>query len=767
MAEKSTTPSEYRTELLPPEGDADVGKTIWGYLEHIISDKINVGLHDKWLYYYRLGRNQHWREASAKLSLTSPNLLFTHRQRTINMMTANNPTFNVKRIGPINPDQEDKVNVLLHLSEEWWIENEIQHAMEQAVHNGETYGACIGYVPYDPMGNGGDGDVLVYVIDNFQFGWWPLDVPYERAEACFYFRPMSVREARRKWPKMKEQIVPDDEWMQDLGRERREVQGGQNQQRGGFKSTISGVTYLIDQLARRLGRGPEGDELLIVTCFCKDYSTVAQTKKRPVKDDQGRMTTAVSEEEEPTGEVEYRYPGNIRYVVTCNGGKVVLDDRRNPCINWDLPPEKASKTYLYTRFPFNVTPSITDPSNPWGLTDFDQGSPMQIELNKSMSQFGVWKDFTLTRQKLINPQNSGVDDAELSNYPGIIRPTNAEAAKGIGYLETPSAPAEILKAIELYKDFFMLVMGTWDFDRAQTGAGGDRLAYKTLQALIEIASMMAQGKIRNYSRMDREWGRMFVSHVQNWFIDPERIYTTIQTADGKEQSVPVFGPDLILPIKLSVVSGSTMPVSKVQEREEAIALFEKGAIPNDELLKKLDYSGREEIIKKMQEGPLTDLVTKLQELGFPPEILQLMQMLQKIDPKQFEKAIQDGKMPTFEQILSGQSPTKPGEGETAEPTKNPELEQAQVAAEKAKAAKAIAEAELIKEKINTEKVEQQVKISGMKFDNEKLEIERARLVNEIKAKKNELANMGDTQDKSSQGPYREKGMTSNNLETEE
>lgn len=755
---KSTTPSEYRTELLPPEGDPEVGKTVWSYLEQIVSDKIQIGLHDRWLYYYRLGRNQHWREASSKLSLTSPNLLFTHRQRTINMMTANNPTFNVKRVGPIGPEDEEKVNVLLHLSEEWWIENEVQHIMEQAVHNGETYGCTIGHVPYDPEADAGNGDVTPFVIDNFQFGWWPLDLPYERAEAIFYFRPMSVREAWRKWPAMKEKITPDNEWMQDLGRERRETQGGQAQKASGWKSTISGVTYLIDQIARKMGKGADSDELLVVSCYVKDYTSAAQMREKPRKDQNGNIATIEKDRMEPNGEVENKYPDKIRYVVTCNGGKVVLEDRTNPCINWDLPVEKVSKTYLFGRFPFTVTPSITDPSNPWGSTDFEQGSPMQIELNKTISQYGVWKDFTLTRQKIINPQNSGVDDSELSNYPGIIRPMNAEVGKGIRFLEQPPAPAEILKGVELYKDFFMLVMGTWDFDRAQSQGGGDRLAYKTLQALIEIASMMAQGKIRNYSKMDREWGRMFVSHVQNWYINREDVYTTIKTADGKETAVEIYGPDLILPVKLSVVSGSTMPISRVQQREEAIALFEKGAIPNKELLKKLDYSGWEEIIKEMQEGPLSDLIQKMSQVGVPPIIIQFMQMIQKMDPKQFEKALKDGKMPTFQQIMSGEPIQKE---EEVQPTGDPpELVAAKVAKEKAGAAKEIAEAELIKEKITSEKVLQQVKLTGIEFDREKLNLESAKTVNEIRTKKMEMLT-ATTKEKEG-GEYREKGASSNN-----
>ena len=171
-------------------------------------------------------------------------------------------------------------------------------------------------------------------------------------------------------------------------------------------------------------------------------------------------------------------------------------------------------------------------------------------------------------------------------------------------------------------------------------------------------------------------------------------------------------------------------------------------------MKKLDWSGREEVIRRMKEGPFTDLLSKLTQLGFPPGVIQLMTMLQKIDPRQFEQAMKSGQLPNFEQLLSGQSPEEEGaEGQ------NPVADQARMIEAKASAAVKIAQAQLIEEKINTEKIVQEVKSTGMKFDQEKLEIERARLVNEIENKKQELASMAN---KNKQGPYSESGGTSNN-----
>lgn len=46
-----------------------------------------------------------------------------------------------------------------------------------------------------------------------------------------------------------------------------------------------------------------------------------------------------------------------------------------------------------------------------------------------------------------------------------------------------------------------------------------------------------------------------------------------------------------------------MPVSRVQQREEALALFEMGAIDRRDLLEKLDWSGREALLGRLEGTP--------------------------------------------------------------------------------------------------------------------------------------------------------------------
>jgi hypothetical protein len=79
------------------------------------------------------------------------------------------------------------------------------------------------------------------------------------------------------------------------------------------------------------------------------------------------------------------------------------------------------------------------------------------------------------------------------------------------------------------------------------------------------------------------------------FYTEER-WITYTDEKGQEASKPVIGINLVMPAKLTVVTGSTMPISRVQQREEALTLFSQQAIDQQELLEKLDWSNRSEVI---------------------------------------------------------------------------------------------------------------------------------------------------------------------------
>lgn len=732
-------------EFLHEEGHPMLGYRVFDILGKIIQHKQDLGLPDKWNRNYELGKNRHWRQASKKASLVSANLLHTHRTRTVNMLTDNNPTFNIKATGNIPPEKNELYNVLLKTSEWWWLDTEQQAVLEETVINGETYGLTIEKMLFNPDLEQNIGEVEAVLVDPFHFGWWPIKQNnVQKCEALFHFWPMSIMEAKRRWPDKKDQMKTDKELLEKLNDNRLEVQS--NSLRGNFSGYMTTFANAVKNVLNIAGgETDESDECLVCECWVKDYTRISDDGKEFDK-----------------------YKGNIRRVTVMNAGGLVVDDRDNPSINPNLEPEQAIETYLWDKFPFNKTHSVTDTGNPWGMSDFEQLEMLNIEVNKTISQFTLVKD-RVSRVKLINPQDSGVANSELNNAPGIINPSSSLVSQAIRYLDPPRIDLNILEALKVYKEFFFLVSGSFDLEQADT-TGKNVIAYKALAALLERAATMLRGKLRNYSKLIRERGRMYISLMQNWYTE-KRFITYDQ--DGSEVTAQIMGRDLIIPARLTVVSGSTMPVSKIQQREEALGLFDKGAIDVEELLKAIEWPEWKKVVNRMNQGPIGMMLQKLGMIGVPPELLELFQEISQMEEKEVESSMEKGELPTFPQII------QMAFDQTAGVPQLPPPEQLEAERESAKTDAEIrkidAEIMLIEEKINTERVNQAATSAGIKFDQAKLTQEQAKTISDIKAQQKDLElrdkeiavkkTESQTKEhiaKKSQGPFRERGMKSDN-----
>lgn len=230
---------------------------------------------------------------------------------------------------------------------------------------------------------------------------------------------------------------------------------------------------------------------------------------------------------------------------------------------------------------------------------------------------------------------------------------------------------------------------------------------------------MLRGKIRAYSRLIRDRGRMYVSMVQNWYTE-ERWITTEQ--DGEDVSEAINGVDLIMPAMLTVVSGSTLPQSNVQRREEAISLYEKGAIDNEALLKAMEWQDRKEIINRMRAGPYGALFAKMGTMGVPDEILTILMEVSQMDDKEFESELEKGEVP---QLPIGQDLQQPEDSQA----------EAEVRMIDAEIQKIQAEIEGIKAKAEAEFAEAEAKRAGIEYDAEQQKIERAKAVAALEAAK--------------------------------
>lgn len=618
MAKKKKTSNE----LLPEAGTADVGRRVFDLLEQVVADKQNMGLEDKWFRFYEMGKNKHWRKHSKGLTLNSANLMSVHRRRSINTLTDNNPTFNVRRI-IAKDDTDDKFKTVLRAIEYWWNETEQQDIFELSVYNGETYGACIEKSVFDLDKEYGIGEVDTLVVDPFYFGLYPVKcLDIQKAQAVFHYYPMSVREIKRQYGEAAAEVTSDaDALANGYSEDRRMVSGvKETVERGGSATTSFGgvIKNLMSTLTGTNTSTYDGDEAVIVECWCKDYSL----------DKDGNAV----------------YPGFIR-VITAVNGYIVLSDKKNPSVNPNLPSELTMKTYLFDKFPFAKANSNKDPINFWGESDYEQLTGLQMEFNKSLSQFASLKD-KVSGVKFINPKTSGVHNSEITSGVTVLNPFVPN--HGMEWAAPPPIPRELLESMEMYKELFFAVAGTFDLEQANT-PGKQVIAYKAIAALLERASTMMKGKIRNYSKLIRDRGRMAVSQMQNWYTEARFISFK---EDGNEGTGEAFGPDMIVPMKLSVVSGSTMPRSEVQRREEALTLYDKQAIDNEELLKTLDWPKADEVVNRMQQGPIQGFLERMMVVGMPEEMTEYFGEIASMDDKEVERAVERNEIPFFNELFA-------------------------------------------------------------------------------------------------------------------
>lgn len=736
MDTKPTEAKQYE-ELIPAEGTEDVGKKVFQLLEEIMRDKDALNLPQKAKRNYEIVNNKFWKQESSSLPLATANLIFTHVQRIVNQLTDNAPTFNVVPIGDVGDAYEESLYNVLQTIKYWWNETEQQSIFSISVKNGETNGTTIEKYFFNPELRRGEGEVAVDNVDLFHFGFWPLDArSIDDCEAVFHFRPYDVRDVRRIWGAKANDVVNDEDIIKQLGDDRRTVVIGKTDT-SSHSGTIGGVVKSL----LSSGKATDGikDQVLVVECWVKDRTRTKIEKITESGDVDGEVYVTKEIVEKP------KYTGEIRRIITCNMGKVVLEDRDNPSINPLLPDEVKMNLYLFDRFPFGTAQSITDQVSIWGRTDLDQLIPLQTEINKTITSIMYFKDKS-ARPKAIVPKDSGVSPTEMNNAMGVITPHNSIVAQGLRWFPAPESQVDLMQTLETLKAWFFLIAGTFEMDQANL-AGNDVVAYKAINALLERAAAMQRSKERNYSRLVRERGRAYLSLAQSWYTEDRWI--AVEEA-GTQKPVKINASQLRVPVTVAVVSGSTLPISNVQRREEALMLFQTQAIDHEELLKRLDWPDYMDVVNRVKAGPVGEVMQRAQAAGMPEPLVGFLQQLSEMKADKFENALKRGELPDFmsvlQQALTGQPPKDPKaeaeamkiQAESMEKQANAQKAGAEVAKIQQEIMKAKAEAMLTAEKIITERFERMVKTEGVKMDWKKLEQEDAVIASDIEIKNKQM-----------------------------
>jgi len=614
--------------IIPPDGHDNVGHYAFFILGEIIKDKDKKKLPHKWFRNYELFRARHWR-SQGSIKLSTVNLVWNYVTRTVNLLTDNNPTFD------IHAENDDVAQTIHKVSRHWWNETEQQDVLAESITTGEINGCVIEKIIFNPSLNNGFGDVEVISVDPHNFGFWPLNEKRpNKWEAALHYYTVPVNQARRKWPHMAEYITDDKLWRDKLGEHRREIFGGTTRgigkEFGDYGVDHATFTGNIQAVAKMMGgKG----EVLILEFWVKDFTTIERVVEpaRMVYDEESDELISIPERKERVP----KYPGNIRCITCCNGGDIVLSDRPNPSINPTIPAELASLTHLWDKFPFTLTQSNKDIVSPWGFSSIEQLESINFEIDKCLSQLNLAKDKAV-RSPVINPKDAQVPNSHFTNNPAkVINPKNHVVASAIQHMKPPPVHRDIEHVMSIYRELFDKISGQFDMTDPNLAKG--RMAYKTVATIIESMHTMLRGKIRSYGKMIRDRGRMYLSHAMNWFTEDRMFF--VEREGGTTESGSFVGKDLIIPMHFSVVSGSTMPTSRLQQREEALELFKAGAVDVRELLERLDWPNRAEVIHRMELGQLAPIMQRLEALGVNPEVIATVQKIANMDESEYNAVV--------------------------------------------------------------------------------------------------------------------------------
>lgn len=579
---------------LPPEGHRDVGRWFWdNCFMASEAEKERLFLKDRWRENHRIWRGGATNRNFKNKGAVTANLIFSNVQRTVANLTAKNPSAEVVSLDgmylmdeygqplldeqgePIPDDSDKKMTVRL---KSWWNDTEQINALVDSALNMETYGITIEKAVLNDTTK--DSDTVI--VDPYSYviapGNWtsPNDAPYVGMAVAM--RPDAIEEMYGLEPG---DVTVDDVYSL-LGEEREEnrpMAYGTN-----WASAPASSNYGTKTMHKRQQSSGAEDRGLIVELFVRDKSTrpVLDEMGQPVLDDEGNPT------EEPI------YPGGIRVVTICNNGELVCSDIPNPNVNPALPREAQANTYLYDHFPYSVAVSYRDTTSPWGFAAAEQVGDLAEKVSEILSRMYRYLARVML-PPLILPLDTGLTEDDVTNAPGLVlTPNDRVSGSGIRYLDIPSLPADTHRLFDMLMGMFDRIYQIEDADRGDTP--NRIVAASAIVALQERNQVLMRHKIRQVDYLIRQRGRCAISFFQNFGVTTDPIKLD-------DEVTGIRGTDLIgRKFQYLVESGSTIMQTSLQIQEQAIDLFDKGAIDAQALLETLNFPNNKQITERMAES---------------------------------------------------------------------------------------------------------------------------------------------------------------------
>lgn len=564
------------------QDEKDLVAKSWRRYEQIRDHKYTQVRPADWRRYALIYGDQHWDVTTYEDWQSTPtiNLTFAAIHAILPIITDNRPQIAVV---PRSPEDDQIADVIGKVIEWLWEYCNLDLLLPKTMLNTLIFGNGFWKMMWDPSYRNGEGDICVRNIDPVNMFFNPEATSIDDATEIWHVEQMAMSWIKAMYPDKAEMV------------------------RAGVKD--GNIVVNRPQLPQR-GQGRSGDVDIRSTTGSMAYK-VPSSSTVPADETQSKETATVAER------WVYEYDKNRwRKIVIAN--RVLLSDE---ITDFDTPPFVHFVDYPV---PWTI----------WASGEVQHVENLQYEINKRR---GMMLDILrhCAMPMLVVDPASGVDHETIKAKPNLVIPAEG-GPQAVGILAPQMDLGGLFNVNDRDKQDFNDILGSVEIMLGKAPTGVE--AGVALEQLAESANTRLRLKVRNLEGSLRRAGHVLLKLIQKHYTT-HRIFRIVggDVQNGQPQAPqffainqptgmqpqmgpegPMMGEDGVTPMEepvygegsnqippdaefdVRIGAGSTLPVSKAARFQQAITLFDRGAIDQQELLKSAAWPKWEEVLMRMQ-----------------------------------------------------------------------------------------------------------------------------------------------------------------------
>jgi len=519
------------------------------------------------------------------------NYIFSSVEDGLALLTDNQPSLDCwPRAGPDDLVAAEKAKRVLSFV---WERSRMDQKLPMALRDHLISGVGILKVYYDPLINYPDGEIVVDVVHPDHLLVDPDATSLETAKVVIQHTPTPLWKIVRDYPEKGKFVKPNESI-----------------------SLEEDGTTLSSEYNKEVDSAAPSD--------AKHYR--AWLDEVWVRDEASFTEEETNEE---TGEAvtvtRLKYPNGRKIVVA---GDVWLneEDDNNPFEDGDPP--------------YIIIPNYEQSDSFWPMGDVEHITEINTDINKIVSRLNDYIRMT-AHTHIVYDDEANIDEASLDNLEGAL----IKKSKGgeVNITPPPNFPSAVFEWLFACKSDLEIISGIREVLQGRSpGSGESGVAFERLQ---EFALSRIRKKARNVNNALILLGEKLLSRIRQYYTDPRKIRITgdvpqllgvemINRGNNSFGFMDFTNQDLYrtdemgqmteeIPLDVVLEVGTAATVTRNRDRQDALLLFDKGIIDDEEVARRFDIRNYPLIKARIEQKMLQQAQMQMQAQmgasgGVPP-----------------------------------------------------------------------------------------------------------------------------------------------------